>query len=283
MNKAVAYILISGLFFAAMNVLVKALPGYSTYEVILFRAAVSLIISYISIRKRGLNPFGNEKKLLILRGLFGFISLSLFFLTLQKMPLASAVSMQYLAPIFTAVLAIYINKQHTAPFTWLFYCVSFSGVLFIKGFDPRIDNWMLLAGIGSAFLSGAAYNMIRLTGKKDDPYVIVFYFPLVTFPLALVPAILNWKTPTELTDWLLLIGVGVTTQFGQVFMTKAFQDAKLSGVAIFQYIGLIYAIILGITFFGETFDWKAYLGMGLVVAGAVANAIYEKRMRLQEE
>ncbi len=278
MNAAVVNILISGLFFAGMNVLVRYCHDYSTYQVILIRALVTLFISYLFIRKKGLNPFGNERKLLFLRGLFGFISLSLYFLTLQKIPLASAVSFQYLSPVFTALLAIFINRQRFPLFTWIFYAIAIGGVFLIQGVDSRIHWTMLLAGMGSALAAGAAYNVIRKIGKRDDPDVIVFYFPLVTLPFVLWPALQNWIWPNSI-DWLILIGVGICTQFGQIFMTRAYQHSQLAGVAIFQYFGMIYALTLGWFLFDEQYAWLTYLGMFLLVAGAIGNALMGNRAK----
>ncbi len=276
MNKAISNILISGLFMALMNLLVKLAHEYSIYQIIFFRALITLIISWMFIKRKGLNPLGNDRLHLTLRGVFGFFGLTLYFLTVQKIPLATAVSIQYLSPVFTAILAIFINKQKNPWYTWLFYLVALSGVFLIKGIDPRVDTLMLVAGIGSALFSGAAYNMIRRIGKKDDPDVVVFYFPLVTLPLVIGPALYHWQWPDAL-DWLILIGVGVTTQFGQLYMTRAFQHSNLGGVAIFQYFGLIYALLMGYFFFGESFEGLTYVGMLLVVTGAIANALITSR------
>lgn len=273
MNRAILNILLSGFFLALMNVLVRLAHEYSVYQLIFFRAIVTLLISYAVIRKHGLNPLGNDRKHLVLRGVFGFMGLTLYYLTLKDMPLAAAVSIQYLSPIFTAILAIFINRQKTDWFTWVFYAIAFAGVLMIRGFDGRIELLILLAGIGSAIASGAAYNMIRRIGKNDDPNVVVFYFPLVTLPLIIIPALNNWMWPKDWVEWLILIGIGVTTQYGQVFMTRAFQHSHLAGIAIFQYFGIFYALGFGFFLFNETYTWLSMAGMFLVIAGAVGNAL----------
>lgn len=281
-NKAVSNILVSGLFMAAMNVLVKWADAYSIYQIIFFRAIITLIISYGIIKKSGLSPFGNDKKHLVLRGFFGFLGLLFYFLTVKHMPLATAVSVQYLSPVFTAILAIFINKQKTNWWTWGFYAIAFAGILVIKGVDARVDWLILLAGIGSAMASGAAYNMIRRIGKQDDPNVIVFYFPLITLPLVLIPAFMTWVWPGTLVDWLILLGIGITTQYGQVYMTKAFQHSQLSGVAIFQYLGIIYALFFGYLWFDEAYSFYSLIGMFLVVLGAVGNALFTQYKKKQE-
>ena len=102
--------------------------------------------------------------------------------------------------------------------------------------------------------------------------VIVFYFPLVTTPFALIYCLFNWVQPVG-WDWLVLLFVGVMTQFAQFFMTKAYQSANLSKISTINYIGIIYALGFGFFLFGESFNFMTYIGMALVLTGVVLNVI----------
>ena len=86
-TRAVKYILLSTVFFALMNVGVKFLAHIPAYEIVFFRALVSLIICYFLIRRAGLSPWGNNKRVLLFRGLSGTAALLMYFYTLQHMPL----------------------------------------------------------------------------------------------------------------------------------------------------------------------------------------------------
>jgi drug/metabolite transporter (DMT)-like permease len=79
-------------------------------------------------------------------------------------------------------------------------------------------------------------------------------------------------------EWLLLILIGVMTQFAQYFMTMAYQNEELSKVAPLKYFGVLYAIILGYVFFGETFNWLTYTGMIMVIVGVILNVWYKQRL-----
>ncbi len=267
-----------------MNVFVKYAKefDFGIFQILFFRSIVIFSFMLIYLLARGINPLGNQRKTLLLRGLFGSLGLTFYFLTVTQIPLATAVSIQYLSPIFTTLLAIYINKQRSTPLTFVFYAVAFSGVLIIRGFDARVDTLMLLTGLASAFFSGMAYNMIRRIGSKDKSEVIVFYFPLVTLPLILWPTITTWQQPADLQQWAILLGIGGTTLIGQLFMTKAYQHSQLSGVAIFQYFGLLYALGFGYYLFGEKYSWLTLLGMALIVAGAISNALVTSRKKKAE-
>ena len=271
--------MLATLFFAGMNVMVKLLPRIPVYEVIFFRSWITLLMTAVVIKRANIPFWGNNKKLLLLRGLFGFFGLLLYFITVKNMPLAAAVTIQYLSPIFSTILAIYILKQPMQPIKWLFYIIAFVGVFLVKGFDARVDTPMLVVGIGSAIFSGLAYNMIGKLKGQDDPRVIVMSFPLVTIPLIIVPTIMFWETPTAI-EWVYLIGMGVTTQLAQLYMTWAFQAEDISKVAIFQYLGMVYALLLGYFLFDESFSVLSFTGMMLLVGGVVLSVLYgifEKR------
>ena len=271
----------ASLFFAGMNLCIKFLPHIPTSELVFFRAIITLILSYFTLLKLKISPWGNNKKLLIFRGLAGFVGLSFYFYTVQNMPLATAVTIQYLSPIFSTILAIFILKENVRKIQWLLLAISFVGVALIKGFDNRVSIELLIIGITSAFFSGLAYNIIGKLRGQDHPMVIVFYFPLVTVPAILPFLIYQWETP-ELIDWIPIIGMGVCTQFAQLYMTKAYLSENVASVSIINYVGIVYALILGAVFFGEYFSLEAIIGMGLVLLGVLLSVMVKAR-RIQQE
>ena len=273
LTRGARYMLLSTLFFALMNVGVKMLPHLPALEIILFRSALSVVISYATLRALRIRPWGSNHFFLIARGTTGALALILYFFTLQQMPLATAVTIQYLAPIFTAVLGIFIVKEKVKPWQWVFFLISFAGVVVVEGVDTRIDPLYLALGVASAVFSGFSYNSIRRLKGKEDPLVVVFYFPMVALPIAGVYCLWHWVTPRG-TDWLWLLLIGLLTQGAQVCMTKAYQAEKLSSVANLNYLGILYALGLGLVFFGETFHLASYLGMALVLVGVVLNTLY---------
>ncbi|MGV3539072.1 MAG: DMT family transporter [Rufibacter sp.] len=282
MTKGVQYMLLSTFFFALMNVFVKFLSHLPPMEVVLFRSVISLALSYGMLRRANVKPWGNRKLILIGRGLAGGFSLLMYYTTIQNIPLAGAVTIQYLAPIFTALLGVFIAKEQVKPWQWVFFLLSFAGVLVIEGVDTRISLKYLLIGIGSAFLSGVAYNSIKKLSKTEHPLVIVFYFPLVSLPLSLVFCLFDW-VPPEHEDWIWLILIGLLTQLGQYFMTRSYQVEKLARVAHLNYIGILYALGLGFVFFNETFHLYSYLGIALVLLGVLLNLQYSRTLRNREE
>lgn len=266
--------LLATLFFQFMNMCVKFVPHIPAHEIIFFRCIVSLLFSYIHLSILKIPLWGNQKGILILRGLFGLISLTAFFVTLQRMPLATAVTIQYLSPIFTISFAALFLYEKTRWIQYLFFAFSFAGIIIVRGFDNRITTPDLLLGIGSAIFSGLAYTMIRKTRNSEHPLVVVFYFPLVALPFISAWCFIDWVQPTG-SDWIFLILTGVFTQAAQVMMTRAFQLEPASVISGIQYLGLILSFSIGYFIFDETFTLINLAGMGMIVAGVMMNYFYE--------
>lgn len=266
--------LLATFVFSSMNVCVKLIPHLPPVEIVFFRSLISLVLSYTFLKSRNEFTWGNNKLNLILRGVFGAIALILYFKTLQNIPLASAVTIQFLAPIFTAIMGVFLVKEYVKPTQWIFFAMAFAGVLVIQGFDTRISLLYMTMGVGASVASGLAHNFIRKMKTSEHPLVIVFYFPLVTLPVTGIWSIFIWEMPSGY-DWLILLAVGVLTQIAQVLMTKAIQAEELSKIASLRYISVIYALMYGYLLFDESFNFLTYLGMALTLLGVVMNIWYK--------
>ena len=264
------------MFFAIMNIMVKYIPRIGAVEIVFFRSVVSLAMSYTVLKSKGISVWGTNKKWLIIRGIAGSIGLLCFFATIKMMPLGSAIAIQYLSPIFTALLGIYLVKEKVKPVQWIFFAMAFAGVVAIQGFDPRVTSIQVLIGVMGALGAGLAYNSIRRLKDSEHPLVIIFYFPLVTIPITGIYLLGGWVTPT-LFEVSMLIGIGVVTQFAQFFMTKAYQSDTLSKISPIQYIGIVFAIAAGYFLFDESYDFDSALGIILIIIAVIFNVWYKNR------
>lgn len=269
--RGMILMLASVVLFAGVNTCIKFLSDLPTHELVFFRSVVQLVLSAGFVLNAGITFFGNNKSWLLLRGVAGMTALFLFFYTLQNMPLASATTIQYLSPIFTVILAIFINREGVRPVQWIFFGIAFAGVMLIKGFDPRVTLWLLGAGILSALLSGVAYNAIMRCKYTDHPVTIVMYFHLIAVPVMGLWTWFDWVMPTP-RDWLLLLVIGILSQFAQVFMARALHADKAAKVTPFKYVGAVFAVVIGYTVFDEQLHWLSLFGIGLVLIGVLLNA-----------
>ncbi|HEV7643892.1 MAG TPA: DMT family transporter [Pyrinomonadaceae bacterium] len=282
LSSGVQAMFLSTLAFSLTYALVKQLSHLPTIEVAFFRCAIASLICFAGIYRGGIDWRGSNRKLLLLRGFFGTTAVYLFFFTLQRIPLAGAVTIQYLSPIFTTIIAIFILKERVKRPQWLFYAIAFCGVLLIERFDPRISIVYLLTGIGAAFCSGVAYNLVRSLREREHPLTIVLHFQLFGAVVCFFAMWFDWVTPVG-WDWFYLLLIGVFSQIGQVFLTHALQKEKAAGVVIINYSGVVYGLLIGWFFFNETQTFESLSGMLLVVCGVALSVFYGKRQRELEK
>jgi len=208
------------------------------------------------------------------------------------MPLASAVTIQYLSPIFTAFFAIFLMREKTSGMQWIFFLIAFIGVFVMKGFDNRVEG--LYAGIGliSASFAGLAYNCVRKLKETEDPMVVVFYFPVIALPATgLFHLYTAWAKPSALTDFawytpslqdlLIIVLMGISTQIAQYYMTKGIQSDKAGNIMTVKYVGTVFALTYGYFFFSESYDWESLMGILLVLSGVILNMLYKRRLTSQ--
>lgn len=262
--------LISSFAFSLMQLCVKMLADFPVTELVLFRSIISFFICVVMLKRANIPLLGNNRKVLVLRGVFGVIALTIFFFTLQKLPIATAITIQYLSPIFTAMFAIKILNEPMVKKRWLFFGLSFLGVLVMKGFNGDI-SWLYLGlGVVSSMFAGLAYNMIRKVKSTDHPVVVVMYFPLIAIPIMTILSLQFWKTPHGL-DWFYLLLMGLFTQVAQVYMTKAWQLENANKVASLKYVGILFALTFDFALFGIVPAWTTFLGIALVLSGVILN------------
>jgi drug/metabolite transporter (DMT)-like permease len=270
MTLGIRYMLLSIVSFSLMHLCVKAIPAIPVTQTILLRSVFSIVFCYIAIKQARVSIWGNNKTFLILRGLVGMLSLICFFYSIQLLPLGTAVTIGNLVPFFTLFLAFLFLKEKIPSLKWLFFSISFCGVLLIKGLDKEVNTIGIVLGLLAAFFTSTAHFIVRKLRDTDDTSVIMFYFPFITIPFMLPFAFFQWKAP-DAREWLFLVLIGITTHVGQLFLTKAYKYEEVKNISYVYYLGIVLSFIYGITFFGEFIGWKSSVGVGLVILGMVLN------------
>lgn len=268
--------IISALSFTFMNITVKYLIHMSAPQIVFFRSAGSLFFTFSILIHNNINILGNNRKLLILRGLFGVVAMSLFFESMKYLTAGTAVSLRYLSPIFAAIFAVFLLKEKIKAFQWLFFLMAFIGVLVLRGFDSSLDNYGLTLILLAAVFSGLVYVVISKIGQTEHPVVVVNYFMVIATIVGGVLSIGNWVAPIGY-EWLLLLSLGVYGYYGQVYMTKAFQIAKANQVAPFKYIEVVFTLLIGVLLFGEIYTIWSFVGIGLIISALILNVLYSSK------
>jgi drug/metabolite transporter (DMT)-like permease len=275
MQRGAYLMMLSAFAFSIMTVLVKLVgERLPSQEIVVARAIVSLVLSWSLLRRAGVSPWGEDRLWLWIRGGLGFAGLSCVYAAVTHLPLAEATVLQYLHPAITALLAGLFLREVITPRILIATAISLVGVvlvarptlLFGEAAVPLEPIWVM-AAIGGATFSAAAYVVVRRLSQHEDPLVIVFYFPLVTVPLAIPTMLPNFVWP-EGIDWLLLLGVGLTTQVGQVSLTRGLAILPASQGTALSYLQVAFAAIWSVMIFGEDLDGWTLAGGALVISSA---------------
>lgn len=270
------YMAVAAFFFSAMSLLVK-LSGQRlpSSEIVLARSAILLAICFGIIRHRGINPWGKQRKLLVLRGVLGFAALSCFYFAIIHLPLADATVIQFTNPAFTALIAALVLTELIGIREVALVMLSLAGVVMVAqpGFifgniGESLNPLAVGMGMGSAILSAGAWVTIRKLGQTEEPLVIIFYFALIATVGAIPPVVGNFVMP-EGSEWLMLVGIGIFTHFGQINLTKGFSIERAGRVAAVGYLQIVFAAIWGAIFFKEIPNLLGITGALLIVGSTL--------------
>ena len=284
LSLGMRYMILSAFGFSLMAVCVKLASGQGmpVLEIVAARALVSLVLSYVDVRRKGISLLGHKKHLLVLRGMVGALALICVYYAITQMPLAEATVLQYLHPMFTAVLALIFLKERIQTSTMLSVVFSFIGLLLVArpeiffGLSKSDLSWFAIsAAVLGAFGSALAYVLVRKLNETEDASVIIFYFPMVALPISIGLLGSDFVMPTGWA-WLTLLFVGIFTQIGQIGLTKAMRTETASKATAFSYLQVVFAVLLGWLIFGEIPDFWVVLGGGLILIGAIVNAFWKR-------
>jgi drug/metabolite transporter (DMT)-like permease len=269
----------SAFAFSVMSLLVKgAGERLPSQEIVLARALVSLVISWALLRRAGVEPWGRRRALLLLRGVLGFAALSCVFYALTRLPLAAATVIQYLHPVFTAVLAAALLGERVGRRLPLSIALGLLGVVLVTrpavlfgAVATPLDPFAVVVAVAGALLTACAYVVVRKLASAEHPLVIVLYFPLVTVPASL-PALAGGAIWPRGWEWALLLGVGVFTQIGQVALTRGMQLEPAGRATALSYSQVLFAALWGVLFFGEIPGPSTATGAALILASTLLTA-----------
>ncbi|MFT4519256.1 MAG: drug/metabolite transporter (DMT)-like permease [Halioglobus sp.] len=275
--------LMSALGFALMSTCVKlvASNGIPLLEIVAARSLVSLLLSALDVRRKGLSLWGTHRTLLAARGVVGVLALICVYYAVTTLPLAEATLLQYMHPVFTAILGLLLLKESIHPSTMLCIVFSIAGLIFMvepgvfAGTTPALPWFNVSIALAGAFGSAVAYVLVRRLSALEDASVIIFYFPLIGLPLSVILLGDSFVMP-DAESLLLLLFVGIFTQVGQLGLTHAMRFEAAGKAAAYSYIQVIFAVILGWAVFAEIPSLWTWIGGGFIVTGALFNLVRKK-------
>lgn len=266
--------LMGTLFFSVMSVFAKlAGARLPTMELVLARVVVTFVMCWWVLRGLPISPWGNHKRLLLMRGFAGFMGLSCYFYAIGHLPLADATVIQFCNPMLAALIAIFALGEPLRGTAVVATMLSMVGVVlvaqptFLFATGAALDPVAVGVGVVGAVFSAISYVVIRRLGATEHHMVVVFYFPLVTGPASLPLLAVEGMVLPEGVEWLLLLGIGISAQLGQIEITQGFKLETASRASAVTYLQIVLAYMWGILLFGEYPNALSVLGAILVVLG----------------
>lgn len=281
------WMLFASFAFAAMGAAVKmASDLYTTSELLMYRGLIGTVILLFFIRRQGGTLSTDYRRAHLVRSAIGVTSLWLWFFAIGRLPLATAMTLNYMAPIWIAgwvFLSAWLRRTRQAEWP-LIAAIMLSFVGVTLALQPAIESrqWLGgLAGVCASVISAMAYMQVRKLGQLGEPeYRVVFYFSLTTTLVGLVgtlggdgppTAIFHGHTPFGL---LMLLCMGCAALMAQMAMTRAYRVGKVLVVANLQYTGIVFSSLWGLALWGDRFDWHVWLGIAIILISGVAATFY---------
>lgn len=256
--------------------LVRELGGeIPIFELVFFRNLIAVAVLIPIVMRQGVGlPDRSQFSLFGLRIFFAFTAMALLFYALARMPIADVYALQYTIPLFTILLAVIVLKQTADIHSWVACFIGFLGTLIVM--RPGIIEITLaaLAALTAAFLTAGSNTTIKLLAKKNSAEAITMWTNFGMLPLALIPTVFVWVTPT-VEQWPLVIGVGVISSIGGYCFTRAVSAADARIVQPFQFSRMIFATAIGWIMFSELPDVWTWTGAA-VIFGASYYIVYRE-------
>lgn len=264
---------LSAFFFAVMAAGAKLLGGrVGPQEVILVRGVLNAVFMLWLLRRRGLSWRPKRPLLLVLRGALGHFALSCYFWSVARQPLATAVLLQQVHPVFTAVLAAWFLSERPGKRFVPAFLLAASGVAMLipggtalagpQGLAP------ILVGLLGALLSAAAYVTVRDASRTEHEETIVLWFPLTSVPLAAVGTLVEGPVAPSPADWAWLLFIAAAGQLGQLFLTRGLARVPAGRATLANPLTIAFGAVLGWLAFGEPVGPLTFAG-GAAIAAAV--------------
>ncbi len=267
---AIAYMLVATILFAGSSALSKWLVA--TYPALIGSSLVILPATGLSVfRTKRLRDH-------MLRGISQSCAQTFLVIAFSLMPLASAVAINFSAPLFATVASVVFLKETVGPVRWGALIVGFLGVLLVT--SPGVDTFQAgsLFALANAILFGTVTVGVRgMTATESAETLTMYQMVFLTaFFTAALP--FGWVTPT-LQDWGAMVVNGLGNALGQYLWTRALHLAPTSAVVPFNYFSLVWAIIMGYLVWGDLPSAALLAGSAIVVGSGMFLLWHESRGR----
>lgn len=242
---------------------------FTPYQIVFWRSVVAVACLapwLVGQIKGGAAKSIKSWKLFLLRALFTYLGMATTYYALANMPIAEVYALQFTMPIFTIIGAVIVFRERAGSGAWIACAVGFAGTLMIlrPGFEA-VSTAALIA-LASAVLYAASNIAIKMLARTEDTTTITLYGNLLMLPLALIPALFDWRWPTaDAIGW--IVALGVFTTLGQWALTRSIAAADARIVWPFDFLRLPFTVAIGYVMFAQVPGIWTWIG-AIVIFGA---------------
>ncbi len=267
------------LFLAGLGGLIKYLAdsGMHVFEIVFLRNLAGLIVLIPWFLKNGTSAMKTQRPgLYFVRGLFGFISMLAWFWAVTTIPLAEAVALNFTAPIFGTVLAIFVLREVVRLRRWVAIIVGFLGAMIILrpgAIEPSTGTYLALL---AAATMACSITCVKMLSRTESTPAMVAWAQIIILPMSFLPAMYVWEMPS-LEALVVVAAMGLCATFGHLFFTRAYAIADATYVMPFDFSRLIFSAIIGFIFFAQEPDIYVWVGAAVIFASSVYIAMREAK------
>jgi len=283
-----AWMLLASLFFATMGVCIKfASVHFNSFEIVAYRGMVGVIFLIGFTRARGISLRTQVPWMHVWRSLIGTISLTAWFYAIAVLPLATAMTLNYMSSVWIATFLLggaLLTQGRDAPLRqqaplFLAVLAGFGGVAMLLRPTLAPDQVLgALVGLMSGIFAALAYLQVTALSRAGEPESrTVFYFSIGAVLAGLLGMAFVGATPWTWPAALWLLPIGLLAVFGQLCMTRAYASGATLVVANLQYSGIVFAGIYSLVIFGDRLPLIGWLGMALIIVSGVTATVLRAR------
>jgi drug/metabolite transporter (DMT)-like permease len=299
-NQLLGVLCITGamLTISIQDTIVKWISGgYPLHELMLGRSIVAILLTLLLLKLEG--GFGQLRTpywhLHLFRGLLIFTANMCYFLALAAVPIAEALAIFYVAPLFITLFSIPFLGERVGPYRWMAVASGLLGAVIVLRPGGSSEPAAFLPLI-SAVSYAAAQIFARRLGLRDKASVMAFYLQ-VTFILSCLASGLlfgsgtwsdgghpslaflmrAWFWPAA-EDLVFILAIGVLNGFGGYILTQAYRISEAAVVAPFEYLVIPLAILWGYLLWRDLPDAVALLGIALIIGGGLFVLYRERKL-----
>ena len=275
---------LASFLFATMGVCVKLASAYYTPgEVMFYRGLTGAFLIWLLSRSRGLTLATRIPATHFWRSLTGVSAMFLWFYALGNLPLATAMTLNYMSSVWMALFLIggaaMLGAARVDGRLVGTVLLGFAGVALIL--RPTIEQdqlWHGLMGLLSGMISATAYLQVAAPARAGEPEVrIVFYFSLGGALFGLVTTAWTGMHAHALKGVVLLVAVGLLATVAQLMLTRAYSTGRALVNASLQYLGIAFSFGYGVLLFADRVTWMALGGMLLIVGAGLSATLLRSR------